>query len=298
LLAMNNLAVTLADQGDLLGGRLLAERALDVSRRVMGPEHFDTLRVKHNLASILKSDGIGSLTGKRCVHCLELLEQETADHIIPRSWYPDGTPESVQRWTVPSCPGCNRRLGQAEKEFMIALALCYTGAEADASGIRSRALRAIAIGVEGLLEKEKGHRMRLRRRILSRVVPFGLVKDVGVPRSLDVKRPVVHPFGDMEPVMILTLDLIAPVAEKMVRGLEFKLTGRYIEPPLLLKTFIVPPEELHELDDIFEGTTGLEFGSGFKVLRAIPLSSETIAIYRITIWNVYIIHVEVGRAFK
>jgi hypothetical protein len=121
---MSNLAVTMADQGDLLGARILEERVLEISRRLMGPEHFHTLRVKQNLASILESEGIRSGTGRRCVHCLEPLERETADHIIPRSWYSDNTPDRIQRWTVPSCPCCNKKLGAAEKDLMVAMALC------------------------------------------------------------------------------------------------------------------------------------------------------------------------------
>jgi tetratricopeptide (TPR) repeat protein len=294
LLAMNNLAVTMADQADLLGARILEERVLDISRRVMGPEHYDTLRAKHNLTSILKSHGIGTATGRRCVHCLENLEHETADHIIPRSWYPDGTPDSVQRWTVPSCSRCNKRLGAAEKELMVTIALCDMGVDAEASGVPSRALRAIGFGTSGLSEKEETHRKKYRRKVLSRVVPLGVLKDV-VPMFPGPEQ-LGRPRDNMEPVVVLTMDLVAPVAEKIVRGLEFKLAGRYIEPPLSLKTFVVPPERAHELDYIFEGTTELEFGPGFGVLRAVPRDNEIIAMYRIIIWKALTIHVAVGRA--
>jgi tetratricopeptide (TPR) repeat protein len=290
LLAMNNLAVTMADQGDLLGARILEERALDISRQVMGPEHFDTLRAKQNLASILKSEGIGSETGRRCVHCLEHLERETADHIIPRSWYPDGTPASVQRWTVPSCKPCNKRLGAAEKDLMVAIALCIEDGDTGPSGMSSRALRALGIGTTGLSEKEESHRKKYRHKILSRVVPYGYAL-AAFPGSGRGKPP----RDKMEPVLLLTMDMVGPVAEKIVRGLEFKLAGRYIEPPLSLKTFIVPLEKLHEMDDIFENATELEFGPGFKIRRAVPRDAEIIAMYRIAIWKTLTIDVAVGR---
>jgi tetratricopeptide (TPR) repeat protein len=293
LLAMNNLAVTMADQGDLLGARILLERAIDRSRQSIGPEHFDTLRARQNLTSILQSQGIGAAAGRRCVHCLELLKDETADHLVPRSWYPDDTPDSVQRWTVPSCSQCNKRLGEAEKAFMVTIALCDLGDNTEASDVRSRALRAIGIDATGLSERETRHRERYKRKILSRVVPYAAVK--GRIPLLPGTKEFTQPPDDMEPVMLLTMEIVAPVAEKIARGLEFKLTGRYIQPPLSIKTFIVPADKVHELDDVFDGSAELQFGPGCKILRAIPHDNEVIAMYRIVIWKTLLIDVAIGR---
>lgn len=177
---------------------------------------------------------------------------------------------------------------------MVTLALCRKTAQLDASDLESKALRAIGIGTSGISEKETSHRKQYRRKILSRVVPYGIVSDT-VP-TFPGGVPIERPKDKMEPVLLLTMDLIAPVAEKIVRGLEFKLTGRYIEPPLSLKTYMVPAEKVHELDDIFENTTVLEFGPSLKVLRAIPRDERIIAFYRIITWKTYTIHVSVGRS--
>ena len=48
---MNNLAETLQAQGDLTGARKLHEETLAIQRRVLGPEHPDTLTSMNNLAS-------------------------------------------------------------------------------------------------------------------------------------------------------------------------------------------------------------------------------------------------------
>jgi hypothetical protein len=156
----------------------------------------------------------------------------------------------------------------------------------------SKALRALGIGTSGLSEKEETHRKKYRRKILSLVVPYGYAL-AAFPGSGVGKAPL----DKMEPVLLLTTDLVAPVAEKIVRGLEFKLVGRYIEPPLSLKTFIVPSEKLHVLDDIFESATELEFGPGFKIRRAIPDDADIIAMYRITMWKTLTIDIAVGRSF-
>jgi len=49
------------------------------------------------------------------IHCLRSTKATEADHVFPRPWYPDSTPQSVQRWTAPSCQYCNRKFGQLEK---------------------------------------------------------------------------------------------------------------------------------------------------------------------------------------
>ena len=51
---MNNLAATMKAQGDLAGARKLQEEMLAIRRRVLGPEHPDTLTSMNNLADTLR----------------------------------------------------------------------------------------------------------------------------------------------------------------------------------------------------------------------------------------------------
>jgi len=39
----------------------------------------------------------------RCVHCLEYFEELTSDHVLPKAWYPDDTPDNLEKWQVPAC---------------------------------------------------------------------------------------------------------------------------------------------------------------------------------------------------
>src|SRR5690242_1241038 len=55
-----------------------------------------------------------------CIHCLAAPAEEK-DHVLPRSWYPDGTPPPIQRLTVPSCKPCGARLKKAEEQTALAL---------------------------------------------------------------------------------------------------------------------------------------------------------------------------------
>ena len=63
LTSMNNLALTLWNQGDLAGARKLQEQVLDARRRVLGEEHPTTLISMDNLALTLGNQG--DLAGAR-----------------------------------------------------------------------------------------------------------------------------------------------------------------------------------------------------------------------------------------
>jgi uncharacterized protein (DUF2267 family) len=54
---MNNLASTLHAQGELGAARALKEQVLEACRRLLGPEHPDTLTAMVNLASTLWAQG-------------------------------------------------------------------------------------------------------------------------------------------------------------------------------------------------------------------------------------------------
>ncbi len=59
----NALALTLSAQGDLAGARKLQEEVLDIQRRVLGPEHPETLASMNNLADTMRARG--ELAGAR-----------------------------------------------------------------------------------------------------------------------------------------------------------------------------------------------------------------------------------------
>jgi hypothetical protein len=54
---MNNLASTLRAQGDLPGALVLQQKVLEVSERVLGPEHPNTLASMNNLAGMAGPPG-------------------------------------------------------------------------------------------------------------------------------------------------------------------------------------------------------------------------------------------------
>src|SRR5271169_2434899 len=137
----------------------------------------------------------------RCVHCLRLTDSVTADHVFPSSWYPDSTPESVQRWTVPCCSDCNRELGKLERDLLIRLVLCVNPKSEAASGLASRTLRSLGLDAEKLSEREKAHRAKLRDKIRSELMPQsdvagkpGKIPGLGPPDGEDVQWAIPIPW--------------------------------------------------------------------------------------------------------
>jgi hypothetical protein len=106
------------------------------------------------------------------VHCRGTLTEATKDHVFPSSWYPDTTPDEVQRWTAPSCERCNAYFGRLETDLLVFLAYCINPQKAPAQRLYERVRRMMGIGVEGLSDEEKGHREARRRKLLSRAHPY------------------------------------------------------------------------------------------------------------------------------
>jgi len=114
-------------------------------------EHSANVQGQQPIIRRPKSDG-------RCIHCRKPLTEATKDHVFPSSWYPDTTPDDVQRWTAPSCESCNGHFGELEKELLVFLACCINPTRPAAQGLYERARRTMGIGVDGLSNEEKTSR--------------------------------------------------------------------------------------------------------------------------------------------
>lgn len=190
----------------------------------------------------------------RCVHCLSQTDSLTADHVFPSSWYPDTTPPTVQRWTVPCCSVCNLELGRLEKDLLIRLVLCVNPKSEAASGLASRALRSLGIDVDHLSERERIHRARLRNKLRAELMPQADL--VGKPGKIPGLGP---PEGSESPWSLpIPWAGLAIVAEKIVRGCEYKpdlwnrLTGcGFLSAPLTL--CLSPTRHLHKCLNSVQG---------------------------------------------
>lgn len=220
----------------------------------------------------------------RCVHCLKEVDKTTKDHVFPAAWYPDNTPEKVQRPTVPSCAECNNTLGAIEKELFLRLAMCIDPAKVEASGINKRLYRSFGIGVSS---KEVGKEERKIR--------LGKLKDImkGATRYSGSAKPfpgLGFHVGRL-PEEHLTIpvpekELIA-VSKKIIRGSEYIYGNkRYIEEPFEVEVYFV--NEDADIGDVTQ-LLGLgyrkDYGPGFVVERVAAMDSSRSVMYKIIIWG-------------
>jgi hypothetical protein len=224
-----------------------------------------------------KSDG-------RCFHCREILVEPTKDHVFPSSWYPDSTPENVQRWTVPSCGRCNGEYGDIEKELFVYFALCLDPQKAEASGLAKRALRSFGVDVSGISEEERLHRQALRDRILKEMKPYTPDIDPHVIPGLEF-RPELRTEGQKQ--VGIPADKLHKVLRKIVRGSEYWLAqGRIIDPTWEITVHLMRPADVPEdVRKLFSLLGTVYLGPGLAIRRAVASDGSNAAIYRMIVWG-------------
>ncbi|MBN1569637.1 MAG: hypothetical protein JXA73_17465 [Acidobacteria bacterium] len=231
----------------------------------------------------------GSKNGQpgRCVHCLRSSEVLEADHVFPNSWYPDSTPATIQRWTVPSCPECNRKLGQLEKDLLIRLMLCVDPKLEAASGLHTKVFRSLGIDADDLPKREQAIRAKLRERVKSEMIPKDTVSE------LPGKIPGLGP-SDAESPWSLPIPWagLSIIIEKIVRGCEYRLRQRYIELPYGIRTFVDQPYDV--LREPYESaTTTIDFGPGCRIKRVFAREDPDVVLYWIIIWGTLYSHARI-----
>jgi hypothetical protein len=222
---------------------------------------------------------------ERCVHCLRSAELLEKDHVFPSSWYPDSTPPTVQRWTVPSCPECNRKLGQLEKDLLIRLMLCIDPKSYAASGLHSKVLSSLGLDSDKLPDKEHEIRNKLRDKLRYELLLHAEVAE------LPGKIPGLGPTNNesVQWAMPIPWAGLSIIIEKIVRGCEYKLKHRFIEPPYCVRTFVDQP-----YDDLPEpyasAASTIDMGPGCIIRRVFAAEDTRVVLYWMTIWNSLYFH--------
>lgn len=223
-------------------------------------------------------------TNQYCVHCLNYFEELTEDHIFPKSWYPDSTPQNIEKWVVPACFECNNKLGKIEDEAYKKLAICIDSSDIATLGISEKAIHLYDLS-SATNEKDRKRKEANLKKIIPDLMytdkmPNGLLKNFG-PNDTSDKSVLVN---------ISIPELLDPITEKIIRGLEFKLMGGLINTDRNIK-IIHPPdsteiisEELMQLNNILkENGARTDRGPGFIVHYAKDIYGSM--LYHITIWG-------------
>jgi hypothetical protein len=219
----------------------------------------------------------------------------TEDHVPPRAWYPDTTPSSVQYWKIPSCAKCNGELARIERDLLIRFGLCVDPAKPETSGLAPRALRTIGLDTGKLSDDEQGHRDRTRARIRKELMLYD-----------DVAETTIRGLGppDGSPPEVLTLPIaysdISRIAEKMARGFEYKRSGRFVEPPYGLRTFIGDPSSFISdpsklLSEIYGEEGQFDLGPRFKIKYVFSPEHPANIGYWFPLWGILCLSVLITR---
>lgn len=227
-----------------------------------------------------------------CVHCLKDAGS-TKDHVFPSSWYPDNTETSVQRPTVPSCASCNNNLGTIEKDLFLKLAMCIDPKKIGAQGLNKRFLVSLGIGVDPteITPLEAKARLKTLLKLIRPATPYkpGIkaLPGLGLHAGYEPEKHMVIPVPHEE---------LTQVSEKIIRGLEYKLAGRYIQEPLRLKVYFIENFEAADRIDLLLENHGTKtaYGPGFLVERVETNDgTHPTMLYKISIWDTLTIYASI-----
>ncbi|MGB6877728.1 MAG: hypothetical protein WBD87_17020 [Candidatus Acidiferrales bacterium] len=229
---------------------------------------------------------------KKCVHCLAELTKKTRskDHVFPKQWFPDTTPQNLNRWTVPACKKCNGQLGGVEKRLLTILSCCVDPTKPETAGVYQRVRRGLGIGLtekdrEKLGPEELKAREQAKKELLEEMRPL----DAASPEEMASLFPGLGPWNTPQRQFMLTFreEDIRRFSEKMVRGCEFKIAKRLIEPPYTVAVFFVREDDVtQEIRKVEQLAATYDLSSSFHVKRIVAHDEPLTVYYWIKFWGV------------
>jgi hypothetical protein len=219
----------------------------------------------------------------RCVHCLRFHEKLTWDHVFPAAWYPDTTPEGMERWKIPSCQTCNSAHGESENTLMSLVGLCLDPGSSQGAGIGAKAWRSMDPS-SGKNPRDAASRAKKQRTLLAQMRELA---ERGVPRE-----SIFPGFGPDawpgEPCSAIPVPkrAIDRLVEKIVRGITYVEDGNFIED-----SHIIEPQYMHEDSASFlreqfkKSGKRFERKPGLVIDRCVAPEDGVSSIYRIEIWG-------------
>lgn len=218
----------------------------------------------------------------KCVHCLRHPVQRNWDHVFPDSWYPDTTPKNLARWQIPSCYKCNRELGAIESEFFVRIALCLNPNDPASRSIVEKALRAMKPTL-GKSPADKRAREALGRKVTGEMLKGEQIPSQGAYPSLGARwgRPQGSGIA-----LIIPIESFRRITEKIVRGITYFETKRYIEPPHHVQFYALDDKDAAPIRNVLtDGGTTLAREPGIVVKRVVAPDDGVSAMYELEFWK-------------
>lgn len=224
------------------------------------------------------------------MHCLKEVPKRNWDHVFPVSWYPDTTPQNLEKWKIPSCKQCNDDYGQIEKQFGQILSLCIDADKPEVVGVYNRLKRGFDPSL-AKNAKDRKARERERERIINNFMYGQEIPDQGTYPALGER------WGrQREDQIALTVPkrFIDRIAIKIVKGIAFIEEGVLIGEEYEIEPIAVEANGAALFEDaIAKFGHSLSRGPGIRVERAVVQEDRISSVYKITIWGELIIYVSV-----
>lgn len=218
----------------------------------------------------------------KCVHCLRDPVERNWDHVFPESWYPESTPPNLAKWQVPSCIQCNSDLGRIEKEFFVRIALCLDPNEPAFKGMEKKALRSMDPR-KGKSTSDQLARARLAEKLTSELMVGDAIPSFGTYPSLGERWGRPHGAGI---ALAIPADYFRQITEKIVRGITYIESKRFIDPPHHVEFFALDDVGSITIRQVLKAH-GQELARepGIVIRRAVAPEDGISALYEIEFWR-------------
>lgn len=218
----------------------------------------------------------------KCIYCLQESDNITTDHVFPRSWYPDTTPENMEKPQAPCCLQCNQHFSKIEQNLLERLAFGLEPGEACSLGIPERAINALN-PKRAKSKRDREVRNNKRRKLMEEFKPAHTVFKKHIMPGLD------HQYGyPMESLSALpfSVENLKALGEKFIRGIYFVLKQRYIPTNYRIEICFAKKEHSDELENLLK-QYGAQYHSGPGLLIGIAMvpKDDMSGLYKITIWG-------------
>lgn len=181
---------------------------------------------------------------------------------------------------MPSCRECNGKYGKLEADLLCRLGLCVSPAEAMASGISAKALRAIDPKF-AKNKKDRRHRQAKRERIYKDLLQFEQLPPYGILPGFGPKPTQKRFLGITVPEQSLRLLVI-----KVVKGMTYLLDRRLLDESYEVEYYFIKDEDAKQIVALLN-KYGSKFtrGPGIAVTMAVPHDGPKVALFLIEIWG-------------
>ncbi len=233
----------------------------------------------------------------RCVYCRNDFPRAslTRDHVIAGSWYPQSTPQTVQRITALSCRPCNTdRYSASERYLFLRLAACVDPKLPGTDGIWEKAKRTMDVTM-ACDDKERAHRQGAREALGRVAFEMENIPDSGVLPSF------VRNFNlGSRTAIFVQADKLDSIIEKWGLGVHSHVWKEAASVDAEVAILHVGQSVTQEA---FRGSEehwkSIDCGPGIQIrYLAVREGDERHSLYEFRIWETFVTHVSIRETLK